>query len=156
MKMIFATDLSGGLGLKGALPWGRIPEDLAFFKKVTKGAYVVVGHKTLETLPLLPGRVPVLFSDRPSNYAPKVSSLEELAQLEDSYIGDVFIIGGSSLITKDFMAKCTEIYHTTILGTWDSDVSINKEVLEYLETYKSELVLKTSKVLIRKYINEEL
>lgn len=43
--IIAATDLSGGIGKGGAIPW-HIPDDLTNFKEETKGNIVVMGRKT--------------------------------------------------------------------------------------------------------------
>lgn len=43
--IIAATDLAGGIGKGGAIPW-HIPDDLTNFKEETKGNIVVMGRKT--------------------------------------------------------------------------------------------------------------
>lgn len=61
LTMILATARNGAIGLRGALPW-RIPEDLRRFKAATMGRTLIVGRKTAETLPPLPGRDLVVLS----------------------------------------------------------------------------------------------
>lgn len=55
IHLISAVGRSGQLGLDNKLPW-HCPEDLKWFKEMTMGQVVVVGHNTAETLPPLPGR----------------------------------------------------------------------------------------------------
>ena len=53
---IAAIGVRGQLGLNGRLPW-HDKTDLAWFREMTYGHAVVVGHNTLRQLPPLPGRV---------------------------------------------------------------------------------------------------
>jgi dihydrofolate reductase len=48
---------AGVIGFEGKIPW-FVPEDLAYFKKVTFGMPVIMGRKTYDSLPKkpLPGR----------------------------------------------------------------------------------------------------
>jgi dihydrofolate reductase len=55
INLIAAVGKRGQLGLDGKLPWHE-PEDLQWFKKMTMGGAVVVGYRTAQTLPKLPGR----------------------------------------------------------------------------------------------------
>ena len=50
MEAIVAVDLSMGIGLNNALPWGHIKEDMALFMKSTMGKRCVMGRKTYESL----------------------------------------------------------------------------------------------------------
>lgn len=53
--LIAAVGRSGQLGLDGSIPW-RDTADLARFRSVTMGHVLVVGRRTAESLPHLPGR----------------------------------------------------------------------------------------------------
>ena len=56
LAMILAVAENGVIGKDNQLIW-RIPEDLAYFKKRTTGHVIIMGRKTLESLPfLLPNR----------------------------------------------------------------------------------------------------
>ena len=56
LAMIVAVAENGVIGKDNQLIW-RIPEDLAYFKKRTTGHVIIMGRKTLESLPfLLPNR----------------------------------------------------------------------------------------------------
>ena len=60
MKAIIAINNKGYIGLKGELPW-RCSADLAHFKKETMGGKLLVGYRTAQTLPKLPGREVMVF-----------------------------------------------------------------------------------------------
>lgn len=53
--IIAAIDEEGGIGKDGGIPWDY-PADRKFFRDTTMGHTVVVGRKTLATLPHLPNR----------------------------------------------------------------------------------------------------
>jgi dihydrofolate reductase len=66
--MIAAVAENGVIAQDGDLPW-RLPKDLARFQKVTRGHVVVMGRKTLDTLPgPLKDRINIVMT-RDSGYA---------------------------------------------------------------------------------------
>ena len=50
MNLIVNVDKNWAIGFKGGL-LNRIPEDMAFFRKMTTGKVIVMGRKTLESFP---------------------------------------------------------------------------------------------------------
>lgn len=62
LYLIAAVGRSGQLGLSGKLPW-RDPADLKWFRLMTTGGIVIVGHNTAQVLPELPDRT-VVVDDR--------------------------------------------------------------------------------------------
>lgn len=60
MRAIIAINNKGYIGLKGELPW-RCSADLAHFKKETMGGKLLVGYRTAQKLPKLPGRELMVF-----------------------------------------------------------------------------------------------
>ena len=46
IKSIIATDLQGGMGRNGSLPWPHDKEDMQWFKAATTGHVVVMGSNT--------------------------------------------------------------------------------------------------------------
>ena len=69
MKMIVACDENFGIGYKGNL-LVHIPEDMKRFKDLTMNDIVVMGRKTLESLPkgYLPNRDNVVISRDPLSH----------------------------------------------------------------------------------------
>lgn len=55
MKAIIAVNAVGYIGLNDSLPW-RCSDDLKHFKKMTDGYTLLVGWRTAQKLPPLPGR----------------------------------------------------------------------------------------------------
>ena len=49
-NVIVAIDNDNGIGKNGTMPW-RVPEDVAWFKKITTGHTVIMGRKTWESIP---------------------------------------------------------------------------------------------------------
>jgi dihydrofolate reductase len=65
MKAILAVNNKGYIGLKGRLPW-RCSKDLEHFKKETMGGKLLVGYRTAQNLPKLPGRELIVFDKHQS------------------------------------------------------------------------------------------
>lgn len=147
MKAIFASDLAGGFGFEGGLPWGRVPEDMKFFMQTTKDSVIIMGRKTFDTLPQLKGRTPVVVTSR---NIPGINCTRKLVSM------DAFLIGGASLLTPENLSLCGTIYHTTIKGVYEADVSISPDTLLFLSKLKVEVLLETDNCIIRKYTNEKL
>jgi dihydrofolate reductase len=49
-RVIAAVDFNGAIGANGVIPW-HAPADMARFKRLTMGHYVLFGRKTYESLP---------------------------------------------------------------------------------------------------------
>lgn len=66
ISLIVARSRNGAIGRGGTMPW-TLPEDMEFFKEVTKGAALIMGKRTWASIPNppLPGRLNcVVTSDR--------------------------------------------------------------------------------------------
>ncbi|MBQ4545394.1 MAG: dihydrofolate reductase [Oscillospiraceae bacterium] len=125
MNIIAAADVAWGIGLKGDLLY-HIPEDMRFFREMTKGKTVIMGRATLESFPNgapLPNRRNIVIS-RTASEIPGVEickSPKEAAELvkgEDS--NDVFVIGGES-IYRDMLPYCDTAYITRIEAKSEAD-----------------------------------
>lgn len=126
MKMIIATSLNGCIGHKSIIPW-QCPEDLNFFRKMTRGKTVLCGRKTFESLPekngiKLPGRqVCVLTHNCQAipNYALSFKGWEQFL----SYTAkEAFVIGGADVYGQAIeLNLVTEIYWSFILENIDGD-----------------------------------
>lgn len=66
--IVAACSLNRALGYQGQLPW-HAPADLQFFKSVTEGKIMLLGRKTLESLPgLLSKRLHIVITSSPQNF----------------------------------------------------------------------------------------
>ena len=88
------------IGRAGTLPW-HLPEDLAFFKRVTSGHPVVMGRKTFESIGRpLPQRRNIVLTRDLAWSAPGVEVIhrpQDLANLPGIEEQRVFIIGGAEI-----------------------------------------------------------
>jgi dihydrofolate reductase len=119
MNLIVAVDKNWSIGNQGQL-LVSIPEDKRLFREETLGKVIVMGRKTLESLPgkqPLYGRVNIVLTKNP-DYKVKGAivchSLEEVKEeLEKYKENDCFIIGGQSMY-EQFLPYCN-IAHVTYI-----------------------------------------
>jgi dihydrofolate reductase len=106
--LIYAQGTNQAFGVKNILPW-HIPEDLAFFKRVTMGNLVIMGRKTYESLPVahrpLKGRINVVITRKrfmqssPEQGVYYVNSMAEaIAVGQTLRVNETWVIGGSQII----------------------------------------------------------
>ena len=110
------------IGRGGALPW-YLPEDLAFFKRVTSGHPVVMGRKTFESIGRpLPKRRNIVLTRDPNWSAEGVEvihrpeDLKTLPELE----GRVFIIGGSEIYSA-FLPEIDDLLVSHVFEAHEGD-----------------------------------
>jgi dihydrofolate reductase len=110
------------IGRNGALPW-HLPEDLAFFKRVTSGHPVVMGRKTFESIGRpLPKRRNIVLTRDPAWSAPGVEVIhrpEELKALQ-GLEGRVFIIGGSEIYAA-FLPETDDLLVSHVFAEHEGD-----------------------------------
>lgn len=132
ITMIAAIGKNNELGKDNKLLW-HLPEDLKFFKEQTIGKKVILGRKTLESLPgLLPKRVHLVLTRK--NLEEKESlkvfhSTEEILKYLNTLDEEVMIIGGSK-IYNEFLPYATKLILTEIEEEQAADAyfpKINKE-----------------------------
>lgn len=87
VHLIAAVGRRGQVGRESGLPW-HAPEDLAWFRRQTMGANVIVGRRTFLALPALPGRE--VFS-----YDGTITPQDMLRSIRAGYGGDTWIAGGA-------------------------------------------------------------
>ena len=117
MNLIVAVDKNWAIGHKGKL-LVTIPADQKLFRDETKGKVVVMGRKTLESLPSgqpLRERTNIVIT-RNEQYEKKgvivMHSVEEtLEYLKQFNSEDIFIIGGEE-IYRQFLPYC-DVAHVT-------------------------------------------
>ena len=139
IKAIIATDLQGGMGKLGSLPWPHDKEDMQWFKAATTGHVVVMGSNTWLD-PAMPKPLPnrhcvvvtnqdvSLFSEAHDVIAGSVlaPSLEVLALNHPRK--DIWIIGGAKLIAST-QHLFQQIHHTLFYDNYDCDVTIDHKAL---------------------------
>jgi dihydrofolate reductase len=102
MKAIIAVNNLGFIGLNDGLPWPRCKEDFQLFREKTMDGSLIVGYRTMQTLPPLKGRT-VIMDERDSfqkevdwciggkktyeKYSPYITELH-ISHINDNTIGD--------------------------------------------------------------------
>ena len=132
MNLIAAVDINWAIGNGNSL-LVSIPNDMKFFREMTKEKIVVMGRKTLESFPggqPLKNRVNIVLSQN-ADFSPKgvlvCRSLEELGEALKRYdTEDIFVIGGGSiyslLLPYCDTAHITKIDHAYEADTWLPDL----------------------------------
>lgn len=121
LTLIVARARNGVIGRDNQLPW-RLPEDLAFFKRTTMGAPIIMGRKTHESIGRpLPGRRNIVVSrDTTRRYdgCDVVTSLEAALALEPAK--EAFLIGGAQLY-RDAVGRADKMIVTEIDADFEGD-----------------------------------
>ena len=93
------------IGNGDKMPW-HLPEDLAYFRRVTKGFPVIMGRKTWDSLPArfrpLPGRRNIVVSRNAMWRGTGAEAATSLAEAIELAAGAerVFVIGGAELFVQ--------------------------------------------------------
>lgn len=126
MIYIAAVDRHWAIGNKGQL-LVTIPQDQKRFRDMTLGKVIVMGRKTLDTLPggqPLYGRKNIILSRDPQykiKGAEVCHSMEECLELLKEYDSDdIYIIGGES-IYQEFLPYCNRAEITWIDFAYSAD-----------------------------------
>jgi dihydrofolate reductase len=149
IKAIFATDLQGGMGRNGSLPWPHDKEDMLWFKAATMNHLVVMGSNTWSDPKMpkpLPGRHCVVVTNQPITLFPQAHDvicgdalIPSLQVLEMNHPDkDIWIIGGAKLLnsTKHLIRR---IHHTLFHEDCGCDVFIDYKAMlvDYDHQYES-------------------
>lgn len=126
LTLIVARAHNGVIGRDNELPW-RLPEDLAFFKRTTMGAPIVMGRKTHESIGrALPGRRNIVVTRDGSKRFPgcdTATSLDEaLAIAEQDHAPEAFLIGGAQLYEQG-LALAHKLVVTEIAADFAGDAT---------------------------------
>ena len=112
MKAIVAVSDNWGIGNDNELLF-HIPEDMKFFKDMTSGHSVVMGHNTYESIGKpLPNRKNYVLSRDTSLSIDGVTVIHDISQIPD----DSFVIGGES-IYGILLKYCDTVFVTKIHRT---------------------------------------
>ena len=122
MQAIVAVSQSWGIGKGGDLLF-RLPSDLRLFKAMTTGHTVIMGRKTLDSLPGgkgLPHRRNLVLS-RQSDFAPDraevIHSVEDILKTAED---DAFVIGGQQ-VYEQLLPYCARVHVTKVLSDPEAD-----------------------------------
>ena len=122
---IVAFDKHRLIGANGKLPW-HYPEDLAYFKNLTKHHTVLMGRHTYESILKTLGKpLPLRQNVVISSQLPSTEGIEVITDLK-SYLASwpndalLFIIGGAHLY-RAALPYCDRLYITHIDAVYEGD-----------------------------------
>lgn len=125
IRVIVAVDKNWAIGKDGKL-LNSIPDDQRFFRQTTTNQVVIMGRKTLESLPggkPLPNRTNVILTRNEDFQDPDVlvaHSVQEALDLAQEKGADIYIAGGSE-IYEQMLNYCDEAYVTFIDYAYQAD-----------------------------------
>ncbi len=123
ISIIVAIARNYAIGKNNQLLW-HISNDLKRFKKITAGHAVIMGKRTLESLPNgpLPKRRNIVLSDQENDHIDNceiASSIPEALHMVENE-KEVFIIGGGS-VYKQFLPLADRLYLTIVEKDFEAD-----------------------------------
>lgn len=120
-KAIAAMSENRVIGNGPDVPW-HLPEDFAFFRRMTTGHVVVMGRTTFESIGKpLPNRETIIMSRSGFAYPGlrTVTSLDDIDPNADAR--DVFIAGGAQIYAVA-LPHCSDLYLTHVKRVVEGDV----------------------------------
>ena len=143
ISLIVAHDTQKVIGKNNDLPW-HLPEDLAYFKKMTMGKAMVMGRKTYESIGRpLPGRLSIVITRNP-NYKAEgvvvVNNIEAAIEKAKEYAPEVMVIGGAEIF-KMVMDVADRLYITLIQEEFAGDTFFPEYEEEWTLTSTSEEII---------------
>lgn len=135
-EAILAVNTKEVIGRENRLIW-NIPEDLKYFRELTKNNIVIMGRKTQDSIPnnQLPNRINIVLTRNPEKYEEEInlteSSICYTNELKlEKIIEDIkrqypekkiFVIGGAE-VYKKFIPKYERIHITKVYNQEEGDV----------------------------------
>jgi len=131
------------IGNKGDMPWKRgLPEDLAYFKRMTSGRTVVMGRKTYESIGFaLPNRKNIILTRDTQFSAKNCEVVHEMNEILERYKDtkeELFVVGGAE-IYKEFLPYAKRLYITEIKQAFEADTffpNFDKEEYDVIKNEK--------------------
>lgn len=123
ISLIVAMDENRLIGKDNQLPW-HLPQDLAYFKRMTMNHKIVMGRKTYESIGKpLPGRENIIIT-RDSSYTKDgckvLHSIDDILELSKATDENVFVIGGAEIF-KEILPYSDKLYMTHIHHEFEGD-----------------------------------
>eukprot|EP00048_Salpingoeca_helianthica_P023285 m.23422 g.23422 ORF g.23422 m.23422 type:complete len:179 (-) comp8500_c0_seq1:32-568(-) len=157
-SVVVAATMANGIGFKGGLPWPRLKEDLAFFRKLTETAApgkqnaVIMGRATWESIPKkfqpLSNRVNVVITSKEHITFPAgvlvAKGFEEALALanRNEAIDHVFVIGGARVYQEALSSpQCGLVYMTRVHKDFPCDTFIPPLPSRFIDTQIAQRVV---------------
>lgn len=124
ITMIAAVGQNKELGKDNQLLW-HLPEDLKFFKEQTMGKPIVMGKRTLDSLPrLLPGRLHLVLTHQeiePNDQIRVFRDIDSLVEFITTLEQEVMVIGGAQ-VYKEMLDLSDKMLLTEVEASTEADV----------------------------------
>lgn len=130
MKAIAAMDLNRGIGYHGTMPW-HIPEDFKWFKSLTMGNFLLMGHTTFIGLGKpLPKRHTFVMTKDQEKW--KLNEKELYSYVNPDWLTNwlqhrpvadtnrLWLCGGAKMY-QQFLPLCDELFMTHVLDEYEVD-----------------------------------
>lgn len=121
--LVVAVARNGVIGRDNRLPW-KLPDDLAYFKRVTMGKPVVMGRRTWESIGKpLPGRLNIVVTRDRAYKAPQAQVVHSLDEAWKAAGGaeEVAVIGGRAIF-EETLPVADRIHLTEVDAEVEGDV----------------------------------
>ena len=121
-SLVVAVAANGVIGRDNQLPW-KLPDDMAYFKKVTMGHPVVMGRRTWESIGKpLPGRDNIVVTHSQAFRAPGCRVVHSLTEAWHAAADapEVSVIGGTTLF-EETLPIADRIHLTEVLAEVPGD-----------------------------------
>jgi dihydrofolate reductase len=145
VEAILAVDENFGLAKNGKIPW-KSSKDMFFFKNKTLNNVVVMGSKTLLSLPNsqpLKNRINIVVTNNYEKYFKLYYKydnifffdIEEVIKILKQCYKDkiIFIIGGNQLYNT-LLPYCSTIWLTKIKANYECDLIFNYDISNFEKT----------------------
>ncbi len=126
MELIVAVSSNWGIGSEGRLLFS-IPEDMKFFRRMTEGKTVVMGRRTLETLPggrPLKNRNNLILTRDPALEMPGAQvchSVDEVLQAVRELPSEQVMVMGGEQVYRQLLPYCARAYVTHVEAPAQAD-----------------------------------
>ena len=141
VEAILAIDSNNGLAKDGKIPW-KSKIDMKFFKNKTINNVIVMGSKTLLSLPKsepLKDRINIVVTNEYNKYLNNYSKYDNIWFVNHTHVLNIlkhcykdktiFIIGGSQIYNL-LLPYCSTIWLTRIKIDYDCDLCFNYNIEE--------------------------
>ncbi|MBI2651821.1 type 3 dihydrofolate reductase [Candidatus Woesearchaeota archaeon] len=125
ISLIAAMGKNRVIGKNNSLPW-KLPADMEYFKKLTKGKPVIMGRKTFESMgKALPNRINIIITSN-KNYKAKdcviVHSIKEALKSAGNKNNEEAMVIGGAKIYEEFLPIANKVYLTVIDEDFDGNI----------------------------------
>lgn len=153
VEAILAIDSDNGLAKNGKIPW-KSKTDMKFFRNKTLEHIVIMGSKTLLSLPNaepLKNRTNIVITNNKEKYSNSYTNdnlyffnLDQTIEFMKTNINDKFFVIGGNEIYNLLLPYCSTIWLTKLKLSYDCDLIFNYDI----STYTKEIIYKDTEMQI--------